>query len=143
MLRPSAGGCQLNGVHKGRESGSELCMGQRGPPIGCLDFRSRASAYPGPVFERTHAAYLSAAVGDPGDRSLALPLGLFEFWALTSPRHCQVVWREGEFGRVRRVRQDHEAVWAQVSCRQTRRALVRAHRYSPAVIRCRRGRKWP
>jgi hypothetical protein len=57
--------------------------------------------------------------------------------------HCQVVWREGEFGRVRRVWQDHEAVWAQVSCRQTRRALVRAHRYSPAVIRCRRGRKWP
>ncbi|WP_171979124.1 hypothetical protein WDZ11_22040 (plasmid) [Roseomonas mucosa] len=42
-----------------------------------------------------------------------------------------------------RVRQDQDAASAQVSCRQIRRALVRARRYSPAVIKCRRGRKWP
>ncbi len=33
--------------------------------------------------------------------------------------------------------------WTHVSCRQIRKALVRARRYCAAVIRCRRGRKWP
>jgi DNA invertase Pin-like site-specific DNA recombinase len=37
----------------------------------------------------------------------------------------------------------HAAIWAHVSCRQIRKALARALRYSTAVIRCRRGRKWP
>jgi hypothetical protein len=37
----------------------------------------------------------------------------------------------------------HAAIWTQVSCRQTRKASARARRYRTALIRCRRGRKWP
>ncbi len=37
----------------------------------------------------------------------------------------------------------HAAIWAQVSCRHTRNASVRARRYRAALIECRRGRKWP
>ncbi len=37
----------------------------------------------------------------------------------------------------------HAAIWTHVSSRQTRKALARARRYWAAVIRCRRGRKWP
>ena len=48
---------------------------------------------------------------------------------------------EGEFARLTEARQYQGVAWAQVSCRQMRKALVRARRYSPAVIRCRRGRK--
>ena len=37
----------------------------------------------------------------------------------------------------------HAAIWAHVSCRHARKASARARRYRAAVIRCRRGRKWP
>ncbi len=37
----------------------------------------------------------------------------------------------------------HAAIWTQVSCRHTRKASARARRYRAALIRCRRGGKWP
>jgi hypothetical protein len=37
----------------------------------------------------------------------------------------------------------HAAIRTHVSSRQTRKASARAPRYRAAVIRCRRGRKWP
>jgi predicted Kef-type K+ transport protein len=37
----------------------------------------------------------------------------------------------------------HAAIRTHVSCRHTRKAPARARRYPAAVIRCRRGRKWP
>jgi transposase-like protein len=57
--------------------------------------------------------------------------------------HCHVVWWLGELEPAIELARPHAANWTQVSCRQIRNALSRARRCWSAVIRCRRGRKWP
>ncbi len=63
--------------------------------------------------------------------------------AMAKDRHCQLGGLQGAFDHAAALRRHHAATWAHVSCRQTRKALARARRYWAAVIRCRRGRKWP
>ena len=77
------------------------------------------------------AKYLAAC----GTVAAVLPLSLAGIVNLVSCKPCAITPQYGS--------ELHAAIWTQVSCRQTRKASARARRYRAAVIRCRRGRKWP
>ncbi len=58
-------------------------------------------------------------------------------------RHCHVDCRLGELEPATELVRPHATKWGRVSCCQIRNALSRARRCWSAVVRCRRGRKWP
>jgi hypothetical protein len=56
-------------------------------------------------------------------------LGLDDRRETATGWHCQLIWRWVEFARETELACPHAALWANVSCRQIRKALVRVRRY--------------
>lgn len=58
-------------------------------------------------------------------------------------RHCQLNQLRDRSGERRERARAYACTWTHVSCCQTWKAFVRARRQPPAVMKWRRGRKWP